>query len=223
MTPGTIFISHRAEYGDLVRQLKNVIQETSGGKIQVLISEDIPRGEEWRVVLEKHLANSESLFLIYGAPYEDWSWCFYEAGYFAALAQSKGERRSIYCLVRPNVAPPEPLSHLQLVIDKEQLIQDLLEIYSRNRVNFDAVDVRSGIDTISAKLFGEVSHFVNFPRVYFTASDSALSAKKEIPVDAVLFSRLWHWQALGSMGRNYCCRHPQFARKPKGFRSQVDR
>jgi hypothetical protein len=35
-------------------------------------------------------------------------------------------------------------------------------------------------------LFGEVSHFVNFPRVYFTASDSALCAKKEIPVDAVL-------------------------------------
>ena len=146
MTPGTIFISHRAEYGELVRQLKNMIQETSGGKIQVLISEDIARGDEWRVVLEKHLVNSESLFLIYGAPYEDWSWCFYEAGYFAALTQGNGEKRSIYCLVRPNVAPPEPLSHLQLVTDKEQLIQDLLDIYGRNRVNFDAVEVRNGID-----------------------------------------------------------------------------
>src|SRR5262245_2344179 len=68
MTPGTIFISHRAEYGELVRQLKNIIQDTSGGKIQVLISEDIPRGDEWRAVLETQLTNSESLFLIYGAP-----------------------------------------------------------------------------------------------------------------------------------------------------------
>lgn len=186
MTPGTIFISHRAEYGELVRQLKSIIQETSGGKIQVLISEDIPRGDEWRVVLEKHLSNSESLFLIYGAPYEDWSWCFYEAGYFAALTQGNNEKRSIYCLVRPNVAPPEPLSHLQLVTDKDQLVEDLLDIFARNRVNFDAVEVRNGIDSISVKLFGKVSHFVNFPRVYFTAADNGFGAMRAIPADAVL-------------------------------------
>ena len=85
MTPGTIFISHRAEYGRLVRELKKAIEQTSRGKIEVFISEDIPRGETWRTSIEDHLQKSESLFLLYGAPYEDWSWCFYEAGYFVTL------------------------------------------------------------------------------------------------------------------------------------------
>jgi hypothetical protein len=35
-------------------------------------------------------------------------------------------------------------------------------------------------------LFGKISHFVNFPRVYFTANDSTLGARKAIPADAVL-------------------------------------
>lgn len=71
MTPGTIFISHRAEYSQLVRELKNAIEQTSKGKIEVFISEDIPRGDAWRTSIEDHLQKSECLFLLYGAPYED--------------------------------------------------------------------------------------------------------------------------------------------------------
>lgn len=76
MVPGTIFISHRSEYADLVKALKAVIQETAQGQINVFISEDIPKGDDWRAELEKSLQEAENLFLIYGAPYEDWSWCF---------------------------------------------------------------------------------------------------------------------------------------------------
>jgi hypothetical protein len=42
MKPGTIFISHRAEYGNLVRELKKAIETTSRGKIEAIISEDLP-------------------------------------------------------------------------------------------------------------------------------------------------------------------------------------
>lgn len=42
MKPGTIFISHRAEYGNLVRVLKKAIETTSRGKIEAIISEDLP-------------------------------------------------------------------------------------------------------------------------------------------------------------------------------------
>src|SRR5437870_92297 len=85
MTPGTIFISHRAEYGILVRELKKAIETTSRGKIKVLISEDLPGAERWRTAIKSHLEEAESLFLVYGAAYEDWSWCFYEAGFFAGI------------------------------------------------------------------------------------------------------------------------------------------
>jgi TIR domain-containing protein len=76
MTPGTVFISHRAEYGKLVHELERGIEKNSRGKIDVFISEEIPRGAAWRAAIEAQLQNAESLFLVYGAPYEDWSWCF---------------------------------------------------------------------------------------------------------------------------------------------------
>src|SRR5215467_13614457 len=89
MSPASIFISHRAEYGRVARDLKEAIQKTSEGRIEVFLSEDIPRGERWRPSIEEHLRDAQSLFLIYGAAYEDWSWCFYEAGYFCRSG-SKG-------------------------------------------------------------------------------------------------------------------------------------
>src|ERR1700751_1307945 len=127
----TIFISHRAEYGRVARDLKETIQNTSRGRIEVFISEDIPRGEQWRRSIEEHLRDAESLFLIYGAPYEDWSWCFYEAGYFAAVDPPPSDRK-IYCLIRPDVAKPNPLSHLQMVTGNGQLIRELMDLFQRN-------------------------------------------------------------------------------------------
>jgi hypothetical protein len=41
MTPGTVFISHRAEYGKLVRELEKAIEKNSRGKIDVFISEEV--------------------------------------------------------------------------------------------------------------------------------------------------------------------------------------
>src|SRR5437588_3316323 len=128
MRPGTIFISHRAEYGRLVRELQGAIRKTSHEKIETFISEDIPRGESWRSAIEQQLQTAENLFLVYGAPYEDWSWCFYEAGYFAAL-EPEQKKRPIYCIARPDIPAPGPLSHLQMVTDCEQLVAALIDIY----------------------------------------------------------------------------------------------
>src|SRR5215469_15413326 len=118
MSPASIFISHRAEYGRVARDLKEAIQKTSEGRIEVFLSEDIPRGERWRPSIEEHLRDAESLFLVYGAAYEDWSWCFYEAGFFAGLDAAEKQSRRTFCIARPNIPAPGPLSDLQMVTDK---------------------------------------------------------------------------------------------------------
>ena len=46
MKPGTIFISHRAEYGSLVRELKKSIETTSRGRIEAIISRRPARGRK---------------------------------------------------------------------------------------------------------------------------------------------------------------------------------
>src|SRR5689334_4593006 len=138
----SVFISHRAEYARVARNLKKTIEATTQGMLEVFISEDIPRGNDWRQAIETHLRESESLFLIYGAAYEDWSWCFYEAGYFAAV-DPKAPNRRIYCLTRPGVDAPGPLNNLQMLSGKEALIRELIDIYQRHNIEFDAVDLRT--------------------------------------------------------------------------------
>ena len=99
MTPGTIFVSHRAEYGNLVRELKKAIETTSRGQISVFISEELPGAEKWRAAIKSSLQNAESLFLVYGAAYEDWSWCFYEAGFFSGIdTPDKTTLAEFYCI-----------------------------------------------------------------------------------------------------------------------------
>ena len=186
MSPASIFISHRAEYGRVARDLKEAIQKTSEGRIEVFLSEDIPRGERWRPSIEEHLRDAQSLFLIYGAAYEDWSWCFYEAGYFAAV-DPKASARRIYCVMRPECAVPGPLSELQMVANTEDLIEGLTGIYQANSIKFDAVALRSTVVRLEKGLFGKLSEFEGFPRVHFSVQDAELSGKAEIPGSALLF------------------------------------
>ena len=187
MNPGTIFISHRAEYGGLVRELKKAIETTSRGKIKVFISEDMPGAEKWRTAIKSQLANAENLFLVYGAAYEDWSWCFYEAGFFAGIDAAAGDRaRRIYCIARPNVPVPGPLNDLQIVTDKEKLIADLMKIYDDNGVDYDATTLRDSIDQAAKGLFRKLEEFVSYPRVYFTANDADFGARLDLPPGAEL-------------------------------------
>src|SRR5262245_39448517 len=55
MTTAPVFISHRSEYARIARALKKTIEVTSQGQLDVFISEDIPRGNDWREAIEEHL------------------------------------------------------------------------------------------------------------------------------------------------------------------------
>lgn len=186
MTPGTIFVSHRAEYGNLVRELKKAIERTSRGKISVFISEDLPGAEKWRAAIKSSLQDAESLFLIYGAAYEDWSWCFYEAGFFAGLDAAEKQSRKIYCISRPNVPPPGPLNDLQMVTDSEQLITDLIEIYDRNKVDYEPTKLRESINQAAKGLFRKLEDFFSYPRVYFAANDSDFGDAGMVPANSTV-------------------------------------
>lgn len=183
MTPGTIFLSHRAEYRELAKAVKEFIQRNSTGRIRVFISEDIPKGEAWRSDIESKLQDAESLFLIYGSPHEDWSWCFYETGYFAALCSAEPKRK-IYCLAREDIAPPAPLEHLQLIMSEDEFVDTVLAIYEKNKVDNNAADVRIKAKEVARPLFGKLAEFVGCPRVYFEAVASKLDHNISFPAES---------------------------------------
>src|SRR5262249_31988186 len=155
----------RSEYGRMARALENVIETASQQQIQAFVSEEIQHGKDWRQSIEEHLRAAQSLFLIYGAPYEDWSWGFYETGYFASLNPKESDGK-IYGLIRPNISPPGPLAHLQMVTGKDQLVDAITELYQRNNVAFDAGDLRKRVDGMAHDLFGEIRQYEGYPRVH---------------------------------------------------------
>src|SRR5215831_18413150 len=64
--------------------------------------------------VDQALADAKCFVLLYTDVRLDWSWCFFEAGSFAALPPGK-PLRPIYCLHPPDVPPPSPLANLQAV------------------------------------------------------------------------------------------------------------
>ncbi len=202
MTPGTIFVSHRAEYRNLVRELKKAIETTSRGQISVFISEELPGAEKWRAAIKSSLQNAESLFLVYGAAYEDWSWCFYEAGFFSGIDTAEKQSRRIYCIARPNVPAPGPLSDLQMVTDSEQLIKNLIEIYDQNKVLYEPTKLRESINQAAKGLFRKLEEFFSYPRVYFAANDSDFGDAGVMPAGSTVRGDKTYLTQLFGIGRD---------------------
>ena len=181
-----VFISHRAEYATQVRALKNAIQDCSNAKVRVFISEDIPHSEEWRKKIESQLRETSSLLLVYGTPEEDWSWCFYEAGFFAGLPVGEDSKRGIYCIIRPNVPIPGPLGHLQAVKGPDELIDAVQEIYRASGVDCDTGELRDATQKVCRQLYSRLEKYRGHPRVYLTIKEADLDNLTAIPPTATL-------------------------------------
>lgn len=188
MVPGTIFISHRSEYTDLVRDLKAVIQDTAQGQVNVFISDDIPKGNDWRGQLEDSLRKAQHLFLIYGAPYEDWSWCFYETGFFAGQPRPEGYARKVYCIMRKEIPVPSPLSHLQAITDEKELVKELIEVYRQSKAEYDAGELRQRVKSIGRKLFGKIAELRGYSRVFVSIKNDDFDQTEDLPAKATVES-----------------------------------
>ena len=185
MSKATVFLSHRAEYKELAQKVKDFIQNSSGGNIKVFISEDIAKGDNWRADIEAQLRDAKYLFLIYGAPHEDWAWCFYETGYFAAL-RATDPARKIYCLAREEIAPPGPLDNLQTVRNEKDFINLVLKIYASHEVECDSAEVRSKASEVARPLFSRLAEFTGCPRIYFEAKNADFTDEASLPTHSCL-------------------------------------
>ena len=108
------FLSHKAKDVELAKIVKKAILRVI--PIQVFISEEIRKAEDFRHEIIATLDRADCFVFIFTDPSDDWSWCFYEVGFYDRFAaQASGLRRPIYCLHLPDTLPPSPLAHLQAI------------------------------------------------------------------------------------------------------------
>jgi hypothetical protein len=75
-----------------------------------------------------------------------------------------------------------------MVMDKGQLIKEILDIYARNNVDFDAGETRQTLDKSTQGLFGHLAEYNYYPQIAFTVADSAFTGTQGIPSCASLLA-----------------------------------
>jgi hypothetical protein len=108
-----VFLSHKQKDYKAAEQIREVLRINSAGRINVFLSENIAKGDDWQDEIEKELHRSDWFLLLFAGQDDDWSWCHHEAGIFRGMMYPDADRVVVF--YPPNVALPDPLKKYQAV------------------------------------------------------------------------------------------------------------
>jgi len=78
-----IFVSHGHKYADMAKSLKtSLLSLRSNKSLNVMLSEDMPAGREWRKWIDENVRAADVFVLLYPHTSMDMNWCNYEIGRF---------------------------------------------------------------------------------------------------------------------------------------------
>jgi hypothetical protein len=108
-----VFLSHKKKDFKAANQIREVLRLQSAGRIDVFMSENITKGDDWQGKIEEALYDSDWFLLLYSGDDNDWAWCHHEAGIFRGMAYPDSDR--LVVLYPPNIELPDPLKKYQAV------------------------------------------------------------------------------------------------------------
>jgi hypothetical protein len=108
-----VFLSHKKKDFRAAKQIRDELRLQSAGRIDVFMSENITKGDDWQGKIEEALYESDWFLLLYSGVDNDWAWCHHEAGIFRGMAYPDADR--LVVLYPPNVELPDPLKRYQAV------------------------------------------------------------------------------------------------------------
>ncbi len=75
-----VFLSHKKKDYRAANQIRDVLRINSADRIEVFMSENITKGDDWQGTIEQASYHLMVLLLFSGVG-DDWSWCHHEAGF----------------------------------------------------------------------------------------------------------------------------------------------
>ena len=199
----SIFLSHRSKDALVASSLRSILEGLDNtDTLRVIVSENIPKGEDWRDSIETALTDADRFLLLYTDPSQNWNWCLYESGFFSGArltcAQTAAKFITLHAL---DVEPPSPLSHWQTVKgDAQSVLQLLQELFCEPLRNGakpiapklrDHEDLKNAADRIANLIRPgpKPEWYSSFVRVVMTAPQiEALRAQRRIPGEAAIES-----------------------------------
>jgi hypothetical protein len=126
-----IFISHKDGDREAAKDIHDLLKRYGKGKLDVFVSEELPKGEGWREALLEQLRLADRLVLLYTDPHQNWDWCLYESGFFHGRHDQDKSKRLVV-VHDSEISPPKPLQYIQSVkvspdkrADLEQCIREV--------------------------------------------------------------------------------------------------
>lgn len=104
MDPLGIFVSHGHKYADMAKSLKtSLLSLRSDRALNVMLSEDMPAGREWRKWIDDNVKAADVFVLLYPHASMDMNWCNYEIGRFYQRDDN------VVCIRNTNIAKSPPV------------------------------------------------------------------------------------------------------------------
>ena len=107
-----VFLSHKKEDFKAANQIREVLRIQSAGHIEVFMSENITKGDDWQGKIEQALYDSDWLILLYSGVDDDGG-ATTEAGIFRGMVYPDADR--LVVLYPPNVELPYSLKKYRAV------------------------------------------------------------------------------------------------------------
>lgn len=99
-----IFVSHGHKYADMAKSLKaSLLSLQSNKTLNVMLSEDMPAGREWRKWIDDNVRAADVFVLLYPHTSMDMNWCNYEIGRFYQRDDN------VVCIRNTNITKSPPV------------------------------------------------------------------------------------------------------------------
>lgn len=168
MDPLGIFVSHGHKYADMAKSLKTSLMSLrSNRSLNVMLSEDMPAGREWRKWIDDNVRSADVFVLLYPHVSMDMNWCNYEIGRFYQRDDN------VVCIRNTNIAKPPPVFEPYQAIEGDpagltKFIEDLFAkgaLTRGNVLNPDVIKVSSQDRACVTKIAQELADKFSEARV----------------------------------------------------------
>ena len=122
-----IFISHKGKDKEAAEKITYALELYGATNLKIFVSERISAGVPWAPEIYDKLKRADWLLLLYTDPSEEWDWCLFEAGFFAATI--KDQQKRLICLHTLDDQPPLPIQEWQTVpVTDEKKMEEFLKL-----------------------------------------------------------------------------------------------
>ena len=157
----TVFFSYKKKDEETAEKIIEQLNMYSSGKLQIIYMASLRKkyqGQTYHDKIKDSIRKSNWFILLFPDPKDDWDWCLFETGLFAAQYTSADR---LICLHHPP-KKPKPIEEYNMVSAEQGSVEELLEvIFLRDNPipGLDALNpaIRKRIPAISTEIVNAIS------------------------------------------------------------------